>query len=55
MIFNRIYACIINTYVPHEVTNRRAIARRTSQIMKYGLDLIIQNEQMYDIQIWKWY
>ena len=29
---------------------QRAIARRTSQIMKYGQDVIIQNEKMYIIQ-----
>ena len=32
--------------VPHEVINQRAIAKRTSQIMKYGQDVVIQNGQM---------
>ena len=30
-----IFASIINIQVPHEVENQRAIAMRTSQIMKY--------------------
>ena len=30
--------------VPHEVKNQRAIAKRTSQIMKNGQDVIIQME-----------
>ena len=42
-----ICACIINIQVPHEVNNQRAIAKRTSQIMKYGQDVIIQIGQMY--------
>ena len=29
--------------------------KRTSKIMKYGQDVIIQNGQMYDIQNGKWY
>ena len=37
-----IYACIINIQVPHEVEKQRAIAMRTSQIMKYGKGVIIQ-------------
>ena len=41
--------------VPHEVKNQRAIAKRTSKIMKYGQDVIIQNGQMYNIQNGKWY
>ena len=41
--------------VPHEVNNQRAIAKRTSQIMKYGQDVIIQIGQMYNIQNGKWY
>ena len=45
-----IYACIINIYVPLEVKNQRAIAKRTSQILKYG-DVIIQNGQ---IKLSKW-
>ena len=34
--------------------NQCAIARRTSQIMKYGQDVMIQNGQMYNIQNEKW-
>ena len=36
--------CIIKIQVPraHEGKNLRAIAKRTSQIMKYGQDVIIQ-------------
>ena len=39
-----IYACIIKIHVPraHDVKNQRVIAKRTSQIMKYGQDVIIQ-------------
>ena len=35
---------IIKIHVPraHEVKNQRVIAKRTSQIMKYGQDVIIQ-------------
>ena len=38
------YVCIIKIHVPraHEVKNQRVIAKRTSQIMKYGQDVIIQ-------------
>ena len=42
-----IYACILNIQVPHEVKYQRAIAKRTSPIMKYGQDVIIQNGKMY--------
>ena len=49
-----IYACIINIQVPHEVKNERAIAKRTSQIMKHGQNVIIQIGQMYNIQNGKW-
>ena len=45
----------MNILVPHEVNNQHAIAKRTSQIMKYGEDVIIQIGQMYDIQNGKWY
>ena len=40
----RLNACIIKIEVPqaHEVKNQRVIAKRTSQIMKYGQDVIIQ-------------
>ena len=34
--------CIIKIQVPHEVINKRAIDKVTSQIMKYGQDVIIQ-------------
>ena len=40
------YACIINIYVPREVKNLRALAKRTSRIMKYGQDVAIQKGQM---------
>ena len=33
-----------------EVKNQRAIVKRTSQIMKFGQDVIIKNGQMYNIQ-----
>ena len=36
------YACIINKYVPHEVKNLRASAKRTSEIMQNGQDVNIQ-------------
>ena len=44
-------------YVPHEVKNQRALAKRTSQIMKYGQDVIVQSGKMYrsNIQNGKWY
>ena len=50
-----IYASIINIQVPHEVKYRRAIAKRTSQITKYGQNVIIQNGKMYIIQNGEWY
>ena len=37
------YACFINVYVPREVINQCALAKRTSQIMKNGQDVTIQN------------
>ena len=39
-----INVCIIKIHVPraHEVKNQRVIAKRTSHIMKYGQDVIIQ-------------
>ena len=39
-----INVCIIKIHVPqaHEVKNQRVIAKRTSQIMKYGQDVIIK-------------
>ena len=43
--------CIIKIQVPHEVKNQRAIAKRTSQIMKYGQNVIIQNGQIKNIQM----
>ena len=36
------HACFINIKVPHEVKNRRALAKRTSQIMKNGQDVKLQ-------------
>ena len=35
--------------------NALSIAKRTSQIMKYGQDVIIQNRHTYSIQNGKWY
>ena len=35
--------------------NELSIDKRTSQIMKYGQDVIIQNRQTYSIQNGKWY
>ena len=46
-VYKDIYACIINIYVPHEVKNLRALAKRTSRIMKYGQDVAIQKGQIY--------
>ena len=43
-----INVCIIKIQVRHEVKNQRAIAERTSQIMKYAQDVIIQNGHMYN-------
>ena len=42
------HVCILKIQVPraHEVKNQSVIAKRTSQIMKYGQDVIIQNGQM---------
>ena len=34
----------------YKFKNQRAIAKKTSQIMKYGVDVIIQNGKMYNIQ-----
>ena len=52
-----INVCIIKTHVPraHEVKNQRVIAKRTSQIMKYGQDVIIQKRTDDNIQFGKWY
>ena len=49
--------CIIKIHVPraHEVKNPRVIAKRTSQIMKYGQDVIIQKWTDDNIQFGKWY
>ena len=33
--------CILNIYAPHGVKNQSAIAKRTSQIVKNGQDVII--------------
>ena len=33
-------------YVPQAVKNQRALAKRTSQIMKYGQDVAFQKGQM---------
>ena len=47
-----INVCIIKMHVPraHELKNQRVIAKRTSQIMKYGQDVIIQILTDDDIQ-----
>ena len=47
-----INVCIIKIHIPraHEVKNQRVIAKRTSQIMKYGQDVIIQNRTDDNIQ-----
>ena len=47
-----INVCIIKIHVPraHEVKNQRVIAKRTSQIMKYGQDVIIQKQTDDNIQ-----
>ena len=44
-------------YVPqvHEVKNQSVIAKRTSQIMKYGQGVIIQKRTDDNIQFGKWY
>ena len=51
-----INVCIIKIYVPraHEV-KKRVIAKRTSRIMKYGQDVIIQKRTDDNIQFGKWY
>ena len=52
-----INVCIIKINVPraHEVKYQRVIAKRTSQIMKYGQDIIIQKRTDDTIQFGKWY
>ena len=47
-----INVCIIKIHVPraHEVKIQRVIAKRTSQIMKYGQDVIIQKRTDDNIQ-----
>ena len=47
-----INVCIIKIHVPraHEVKNQRVIAKRTSQTMKYGQDVIIQKRTDDNIQ-----
>ena len=51
-----INVCIIKIDAPraHEVKNQRVIAKRTSQIMKYGQDVIIQKRTDDNIQYGKW-
>ena len=39
------YICM-HIYLHHEVKNQRALAKRTSRIMKYGQDVAIQKGQM---------
>ena len=36
----------VQMYVPHEVKNQRALAKRTSQIMKNGQDVNIQMKML---------
>ena len=52
-----INVCIIKIHVPrsHDVKNQRVIAKRTSQIMRYGKDVIIQKWTNDDIQYVMWY
>ena len=47
--------CIIKIHAPraHEVKNQRVIAKRTSQIMKYGQDVKKRTDD--NIQYGKWY
>ena len=47
-----INVCIIKIHVPraHEVKKQRVIAKRTSQIMKYGYGVIIQKRTDDNIQ-----
>ena len=47
-----INVCIIKIHVPRalEVKNQRVIAKRTSQIMKYGQDVIIKKRTDDNIQ-----
>ena len=47
-----INVCTIKTHAPraHEVKHQRVIAKRTSQIMKYGQDVIIQKRTDDNIQ-----
>ena len=44
-------------YVPegHEAKNQRVIAKGTSQIMKYGQDVIIPKRTYDNIQFGKWF
>ena len=36
------FVCIIKIHVAHEVKNQRVVAKRTSQIMECGQDVIMQ-------------
>ena len=49
------YARNINIYVPHEVKNLRALAKRTSRIIKYGQDVAIQKGTDVKYPNGKWY
>ena len=51
-----INVCIIQIHVPraHEVKNQRVMAKKTSQIMKYGKDVILQKWTDDKIQYGKW-
>ena len=52
------YKCMHNKdKIPraHEVKNQRVIAKRTSQIMKYGQDVLIQKWTDDNIQYGMWY
>ena len=48
---------VVKIHIPraHGVKNQRVIAKRTSQIMKYGQDVIIQKRTYDNIQFGKWY
>ena len=57
-VIEYMYKCMhLKIHVPraHEVKNQRVMAKRTSQTMKYGQYVIIQNWTDDNIQYGKWY
>ena len=52
-----INVCTIKTHAPraHEAKNQHVIAKRTSQTMKHGQDVIIQKRTDDNIQQGKWH